>query len=225
MGHTSGIKFNWWNVMEYSIGFFGGLGMAYGIFSNSRWPKTVGPHKVSNILAWTFLIVLLPVINLIESAGSERMISTGKGIQAPDPAAFAFNWQATLWVMSVLFMLALTYYYKPALQGAASRKKAAGLTLFCLTWYIIISNVVSATWLTPKFSSQHLYWVNLVIIGLFLRNESPDTPIQAEGAAPGSWPVTVLKWWVAAVLCILLLAYIATLPAYVHPNSQIRFQQ
>lgn len=54
MGHTSGIKFNWWNVMEYSIGFFGGLGMAYGIFSNSKWPKTVAPGKASNIIAWCF---------------------------------------------------------------------------------------------------------------------------------------------------------------------------
>jgi hypothetical protein len=224
MGHTSGISFNWWNVMEYSIGFFGGLGMAYGIFSSSRWPKTVGPHKVSNMLAWTFLIVLLPAINLIESAGSERMIGAGKGIQAPDPVAFAFNWQVFLWVLSVLFMLGLTYYYKPALQGASSQKKAAGLTLFYLTWYIMISNVVSAIWLTPKFSSQHLYWVNLAVIWLFLRKKPADTSMPAEHSIPASWPLTVLKWWIAAVLCILLLSYIATLPGYVHPHAQIRFE-
>src|SRR5690606_29488854 len=38
IGKTWDVPFNMWNVMEYSIGFFGGLGMAYGVFS-SQWPK------------------------------------------------------------------------------------------------------------------------------------------------------------------------------------------
>lgn len=32
-GNIVEIPFNMWNVMEYSIGFFGGTGMAYGVFS------------------------------------------------------------------------------------------------------------------------------------------------------------------------------------------------
>lgn len=224
MGHTSGIKFNWWNVMEYSIGFFGGLGMAYGIFSNSKWPKTIASHKVSNTLAWLFLIILLPVINLIEGVTTKRMTTTGEGIQAADPAAFAFNWQVIMWVMSAIFMLVLTYYYKPALQGASSQKKATTLTLVYLAWYIIISNVVSAIWLTPAFSSQHLYWINLVIVGLFLRKSATAIMPEAGGAVSASWPVSVLKWWVAVLLCILLLSYIAVSTGYIHPNAQVRFE-
>jgi hypothetical protein len=37
MGNVSGIGFNFWNVMEYSIGFFGGAGMAYATLTSS-WP-------------------------------------------------------------------------------------------------------------------------------------------------------------------------------------------
>ncbi|HYH56438.1 MAG TPA: hypothetical protein VD772_07490, partial [Anseongella sp.] len=37
LGTVSGISFNWWNAMEYSLGFFGGLGMAYGI-AREKWP-------------------------------------------------------------------------------------------------------------------------------------------------------------------------------------------
>jgi len=224
MGYTSGIKFNWWNVMEYSIGFFGGLGMAYGIFSVKKWPKTVAPDMVSNAIAWVFLILFLPVINLIEGVNTKTMMSTGEGIHSADPAAFAFNWQAVMWVMSVLFMLALTYYYKPALQHASSQKKVMTLTLAYLTWYIVISNVISAIWLTPKFSSQHLYWVNLVVLWLLLRKSPKDPVAGAESSISGRWPYAMLKWWIAVLLCILILSYIAISIGYVHPNAQIRFE-
>jgi hypothetical protein len=224
MGHTSGIKFNWWNVMEYSIGFFGGLGMAYGIFSVNKWPKNVAPGKTSNTIAWIFLIILLPVINLMEGVNTKTMMSTGEGIHTADPAAFAFNWQVIMWVMSALFMLALTYYYKPALQEASTQKKVVWLTLFYMIWYIIISNVISAIWLTPKFSSQHLYWVNLVVLWLLLRKNTPDALTGEESSIPAHWPYVVLKWWAAVLLCILLLSYIAISIGHVHPNAQIRFE-
>ena len=224
MGHTSGIKFNWWNVMEYSIGFFGGLGMAYGIFSVNKWPKTVAPGKASNTIAWVFLIILLPVINLMEGVNTKTMMSTGEGIHTADPAAFAFNWQVIMWVMSALFMLALTYYYKPALQEASTQKKVVRLTLFYMIWYIIISNVISAIWLTPKFSSQHLYWVNLVVLWLLLRKSAADPVIETGNSISIRWPYTVLKWWAAVLLCILLLSYIAISIGHVHPHAQIRFE-
>lgn len=224
LGNSSGISFNWWNVMEYSIGFFGGLGMAYGVFSRSNWSKTIAPDRVSNTVAWIFVIVLVPMINLIEGVGTERMINTGKGIQSADPAAFAFNWQVILWVISLLGMILFTWYYKPSQTSVTSFPKAATLTLLYLCWYIIVSNVVSAIWLTPKFSSQHLYWVNLAVIGLFFRKLSVVKVPEDVRAPLGNWAIPVLKWWVAVVICILVLSFIAVSVNYVHPHAQLRFK-
>jgi hypothetical protein len=39
VGNLLEIKFNMWNVMEYSIGFFGGSALAYSIFT-SPWPQS-----------------------------------------------------------------------------------------------------------------------------------------------------------------------------------------
>ncbi|HEX5024080.1 MAG TPA: hypothetical protein VFV68_02360 [Agriterribacter sp.] len=224
MGNTSGIKFNWWNVMEYSIGFFGGLGMAYGIFSGSKWPKTISPDKTSNIVGWVFLIVLLPIINLIEGVNTKTMTNTGTGIQAADPAAFALNWQIIMWVMSALFMILLTYYVKPALLGATSQKKVIGLTLLYLVWYIIISNVISAIWLTPKFVSQHLYWLNLAAVWLLLRKNAGVSIPENETTSGKPWSFTALKWWGMAILVILLVSYIAVSIGKISPNAQLRFE-
>ena len=98
------------------------------------------------------------------------------------------------------------------------------LTLFYMIWYIIISNVISAIWLTPKFSSQHLYWVNLVVLWLLLRNNNPGSLTGAGSSISTRWTYAVAKWWAAVLLSILLLSYIAISIGHVHPNAQIRFE-
>lgn len=223
MGYTSGIPFNWWNVMEYSIGFFGGLGMAYGIFTGKHWPKTVPPNRMSNILAWVFLIVLLPVINLIEGVNTQRLVNTGKGIAVADPESFALTWQVAMWVLSLLIVLALYYYYNP-LRNSLTQPKIVSITLIFFIWYIVISNVVSAIWLTPKFSSQHLYWVNLLALWLLIRNPGQEDWEAVNQKRPDAWAGTVAKWWIAAVVLILLLSLLAISFSYVHPHAQLRFK-
>lgn len=221
MGWATGVQFNWWNVMEYSIGFFGGLGMSYGIFSTSTWPKADATHKVSNKMGWLFLVVLLPAINLIEGATSKRLIATGEKIHVTDPASFALSWQIFLWILAVLFMIVLTYFIKPAEENNSLYKKRSYFTLSYLIWYIIISNVVSATWLAPKFDSQHLYWVNLLVIALFFRKM--PSPIEDHPAKEFKMS-RMFKWWMVTILMIVLLAYIAISVNYVHPNAQLRFE-
>lgn len=222
MGQTTGISFNWWNVMEYSIGFFSGLGLSYGIFAHSNWPKTIAPERMSNIIAWVFLIVILPVFNLIEGVNTGTLVRTGTLINAADPAAFALTWQLVLWALSVILMIILLNAYKPGTQKAATAKQSMWFVLIYLVWYILISNVISATWLTPTFSSQHLYWVNLVAVWLFLK-QSVAQPAEIYNGAPSPYAAKLIKWWIAAVVLILVLSYIAVAIGHVNPNTDLRF--
>jgi len=222
MGYVSQISFNWWNVMEYSIGFFGGLGMAYGIFSGNKWPRTVAPDRVSNRIGWVFLIVLLPTINLLEAVTTERMIKTAQGIQASDPAAFAYTWQSFLWIISLIFMVVLgVFYYRPAIRF--TQRTVVHITLLYLAWYIILSNFISAIWHTPKFVSQHLYWLNLAVLAWLLYRNTPYPMAENEGSSH-PYANHLMKWWIAAVAIILLVSYIAVSINYVHPNTQLRFK-
>ncbi|MBX2923509.1 MAG: hypothetical protein KF746_15010 [Chitinophagaceae bacterium] len=222
MGHASGITFNWWNVMEYSIGFFGGLGMSYGIYSSKKWPVTVAPDKVSNGAGWVFLMIILPAINLVEAAGTKRLADEGQALQVADPAHFVFTWQCILWVMSAMFAIYLTWYYKPG-HITGSQNKNIRVTLVYLTWYILISNFISAIWYTPKFVSQHLYWVNLVAIGWMLYRYREKDAYEPAGASH-PYTSTLLKWWAAALVIILIISYVAISIGYVHKNAQLRFE-
>lgn len=62
VGIVAEIPFNMWNVMEYSIGFFGGIALAYSVFT-SEWPG--GGHRVGpweNRVSFVLLFLLIPFI-------------------------------------------------------------------------------------------------------------------------------------------------------------------
>lgn len=220
MGHASGIAFNWWNVMEYSIGFFSGLGLAYGIFSNNEWPKTISSEKASRLAGWLFLIIILPLFNLIEAINIKSLVSTGTNLQVADPAVFAFTWQIITWAMSVIFMALLMWYNRPGSKRDAA-VTAMWFTLLYLTWYILFSNFISSIWIIPKFNSQHLYWVNLLVLWLLLRKNV--TASFYNGYQTSTYAKQLLLWWSLAILLLLLAAYIAVSLGYVNPNAQTRF--
>jgi hypothetical protein len=62
LGAGSSLPFNLWNIMEYSIGFFGGAGMAYGTLTSS-WPSHDQiPEKRSNVMPMLVLAVFIPLV-------------------------------------------------------------------------------------------------------------------------------------------------------------------
>jgi hypothetical protein len=206
MGGTSGIQFNWWNVMEYSIGFCGGAGMAYGVFTNASWPEEmVQPDKMSNKFGWVSIIALIPATVLFEGAGLKAMSATYKQFGGIDPAATAFNWQIVLWIMSGIFAIALSWYYSKTISKSPTQAKVSILAIAYLCWYVLISNFVSASWLRP-FNSEHLYWVNMLVIFLMIRKHQPlTTSIQTT-----SYTKPILKYWATSLVVVILLSLVAT---------------
>ncbi|MGC4035576.1 MAG: hypothetical protein QM764_06405 [Chitinophagaceae bacterium] len=223
MGRGTGIDFNWWNVMEYSIGFFAGLGLAYGVFSKKDWPQTIVANKASNTAGWIFLILLLPAINLIEGMNTKSMIDTANHFHFTNTASFAFSWQVTAWILSVVVMIALCIYFQMGLMIAITRNKIKFLAFVSLTWYILISNFIGATWLVARFSSQHLYWVNLLaVIFMLSKNENIESnEIEILSPAPPVRRLVLL--WTFAILLVLTLSFIAVSAGNANPKAQLRF--
>jgi hypothetical protein len=226
MGQTTGIDFNWWNMMEYSIGFFGGLGMGYGVFSSDNWPKTIAANGPSNKTGWLFLILLLPIINLIEGTNTQTLMRTAEMITDPDPSAFAFTWQVVAWGISVVAMVFLTYYFSASRRsdGQVTKSKLAVITLSYMAWYILISNIIKAVWLVPVFSSQHLYWFNFIVLVILFRGVAVKNISSGNEKHPGVYTGNLLKWWVLAILCLLLLSYVAIQINYTFSGVEQRFK-
>ncbi|MCW3120500.1 MAG: hypothetical protein JWM28_4582, partial [Chitinophagaceae bacterium] len=188
----------------------------------NQWPETRKADRLSNSLGWIFLVVLLPIINLAEAVNTKTMTATREGLHAADSASFALTWQTVMWIMSFLFMLSIGFYFKPSWKNLVTQKKTTAFTLLFLTWYILISNFISATWLTAKFSSQHLYWVNLIVL-FFLLPRQTEPSFSDINNEPSSYSYTLLKWGLTALLVILLVSYLAVAMGPVNPNAQLRF--
>lgn len=170
VGAVLEIKFNMWNVMEYSIGFFGGSGMAYGVFS-SVWPaKSLAPERWENRVAFGFVFILVPLIVFIESMGYNTLLNRIKPPVNPETVAWLSSWTAFV----VIFVVAAIGCYKLIKAKDEFRRKDI-LLLFAiyLAAYTIISYIVSGAFAGVFLLNHHLYWVNFIVVLLLMRKRFP----------------------------------------------------
>jgi hypothetical protein len=111
LGSVSGIKFNFWNVMEYSIGFFGGLGMAYGTFT-SHWPVSEATHKKSeNLIPILILMLFIPFVVWQQSFDLEKLQEIFNAIAEENTSIPVLFIQLTAIVSIILTAVFIFYTY------------------------------------------------------------------------------------------------------------------
>ncbi|MDF9796634.1 hypothetical protein OKW21_001897 [Catalinimonas alkaloidigena] len=221
VGSTTDIAFNWWNVMEYSLGFFGGLGMAYGIFAE-KWSESAPPDPLANRLGWIFLAVLLPVINLIQAFDYEKLLGRAErtGVAAPGSL---INFQYILiWGSLLVFGSFLLFYYRKKVKNVKSWSDQDGLLLcmLYLAWYIMLSNIMGANWLNGGDLKEYLYWANLLLIGLGI---SFSLKKNAEWSVS---PPTFHLWYRYITGAVVIIFILSLILINVHtdlPGAQTRF--
>ena len=217
LGNVLEIQFNMWNVMEYSIGFFGGTSMAYGVFS-SRWSEEnelAAPRKWENRVAFLFVFVLIPVIVFQQSNSLSGPLLGGDG---PDSNNLPFTGSlAALLGLAVMIWIA---WNKLRLTKNYDEKAVKQLFLLYLALYIVFSYVVSGAFAGKFQLNHHLYVVNLLVIFYLLLKKRPaffNVPVtEMDGYA---W----LKCLVVLVLLVFLLALILVGIHGEIPHSNLRF--
>lgn len=215
MGNVSGIGFNFWNVMEYAIGFFGGAGMAYGTLT-SPWPVTeekVAGH--ANLIPILFVTLFIPFVVwdqsfvirrfgfILDNGGSPTMV-------------FAFQLMAIMGILMVSGWILYRNYSSPReAAGSDSRGQTKEFFVLFTTLYIFLSFLMTGVLVHPL--EQYLYVVNFVIILLLISRVEADFMITEQ--RPQVW----LKY---VIVCISVLAVLAVIAISSHdamPGSQIRF--
>lgn len=200
-GDVLEIQFNMWNVMEYSIGFFGGLGMAYGVFS-SRWPENVPePKKWEN---WTALIlvgVFIPLIVFRETLSYSRFIKRFENL--PDVQSLATDSTVATLVLLVALILLLVWKMK----NYSFKRKDALINYFALfIIYMVFSYLIKGLLAGNTEINHHLYVVNILVLYLLMRKEIPAFFNKLTDAIPVSrwmWTLVGIAGFIA------LLAWVA----------------
>lgn len=204
IGKTWEVPFNMWNVMEYSIGFLGGLGMAYGVFS-SRWPKeSPKPKKWENWTSLLIVAVLIPLIVYRESLNYDYLIGRLKNIPDVESVASTTTWVAAL---ILLFMAGMVCW---KLKKNDFSQRDTGYTFFILLIsYTFVSYLVTGLFGGIMEITHHLYLVNILVLFILFR-------IKSEPIVYGNEGVDIRRWIFFLLASVVFMALLALLAINLH---------
>ena len=210
LGHVSEIPFNFWNVMEYSLGFFGGIGMAYGTFT-SAWEKTDSTQtKSSNFVPLIVAVLIIPFVVWQQSFGMERMQQTYSKLVEGDINTIGLIIQLiALALVLIQFGYVLIWYHYRQKDQFVQYDEQGVKTFFMSHFgiYILFSLLVTGAFISTYRIEQYLYSVNYVIILILLRRTKP---VFDEKGTPGN------RWGRNFLLVMLFLAVLAIIAINTH---------
>lgn len=167
LGSVSGISFNFWNVMEYSLGFFGGLGMAYGVFTSEWTEGSKTTNKWGNLIPAFVVILLIPFIVWDQSFGVERLTKTFSGICQGDVALMAISIRGIAIFLVLLFVVYVYHGFfvtKKESDVSYSFFQVRNFFIGFMGLYIVYTFLVTGAFMSFYRIEQFLYIVNFIII-------------------------------------------------------------
>jgi hypothetical protein len=210
LGTGSSLPFNFWNIMEYSIGFFGGLGMAYGTLTSS-WPVNEQViDKRNNIIPMLFLVVFIPLVLWDQSFNAEQMDHI---LKLGGTTETIFWFQTIAIVAIVLGAVILLTRFNRTQQDFSAVKS---IFIIYLGLYTFLSFLLTGITVHPI--EQYLYLANIAVLLLVMPSLNDNFALTKESP---------LRWMTATVLCVLLIAILAMVALQSHgelPGSHMRFK-
>ncbi len=222
LGNSAEIKFNFWNVMEYSIGFFGGIGMAYGTYT-AEWEKSKDTvKKVSLIAPITILTLLIPLVVWHQTFTSERLVKT---IEEISPTSDALG--IAKYVIWTALVLIISFFAATLYKFYLSRKRFEipldfdSIKLFFLVnlgLYTLFSLLITCAFMSLYRIEQYLYILNLIIISVLVGKFKPR--FSNRGLNFGRWAINLLF---ILTIIVLFTAVAVSIHGEVK-NAQVRFE-
>ena len=217
LGTVMEIPFNMWNVMEYSIGFFGGAGMAYGVFSSQWKEESPLPEHWETNVAMLVVFMAIPFVILIESLGYNTLMERIKDKNNPEMSAMV----STICALIVIVFVAVFGFLKSQKPKINYEGKDVKLLLIIyLAAYISISYIVSGCFIGNFPLNHQLYWVNFVVILVLFSKQYPSfftNPIPK---------INIQKWWLTVAGIVVVIVFLALISINIHgemPGSHDRF--
>jgi len=202
LGNVMEISFNMWNVMEYSIGFFGGIAMAYGVFT-SEWPEeSLFPEQWENRTALLLTFVFIPFIVFNQS----RLYEVLSGKTAGNIDLNEISLSGSIAAAIIITAVAVTgWIVTVKSKDSFTRKDVLVLFILYFTSYIFLSYCVTGAFSGIFQLNHHLYIVNFIVVMVLSWNQFPSffnhSGLEIKGT---KW----LQYFGAAIVIILILTFI-----------------
>ncbi|HEX6889484.1 MAG TPA: hypothetical protein VF141_02280 [Chryseolinea sp.] len=209
LGTNSGLPFNFWNIMEYSIGFFGGLGMAYGTLT-SAWPLVEEEKKkVSNLVPMLLLVVFIPFV-LWQQSFLNKPLDFLFELGGDENTILSFRVISFVTIVAVAAFMFLRFF-----TTSYSYQSVRTIFIVFTASYTFLSFLLTGILKHPI--EQYLYLVNIAAILFLLPSVNNTFAVQQE--QPKRW----LAGFGIAMVILAVLAMIAINSHEVLKGSHVRF--
>lgn len=206
-GTVMQIHFNMWNVMEYSIGFFGGTALAYSVYT-SRWPEKVeAPRKRESRTAFFIVIAFFPLIVFRESLLYSDMIKRFDNIAFSETIAMLSSVVAGLLIMTAIIVL---WWQNERVNFSFSRNNVWLIFGFYIVNYVAVSFIVTGAFAGNIMLNHILYVVNLIVI--FLLAGKLTLPFRRVLYAS----INVRQWGIYLFFIVIFISIIAFISISIH---------
>jgi hypothetical protein len=216
VGNILEINFNMWNVMEYSIGFFGGSALATSVFT-SPWPQAIeSPKPWENRVSYIVALMFFPLVVFQQSMWFDPLALrfASSGIDGGIASA------STILAGLLIFAALVFYVWQFEKTNFFFTKKSVFLIyIVFLLLYVSVSFIITGVLAGVIHSNHILYLVNIGVV-LFLLAKIKN-PFSAD-VAPALTRTHTL-FFIATFLVILVLAFLLV---NIHDGlggAQIRF--
>jgi hypothetical protein len=169
-GNVLEISFNMWNVMEYSIGFFGGISMAYAVLT-SEWPEeSLEPERWENKAALVMIFLFIPLVVFTNS----RLYDVLQGKEAEIENLKDLTLTGGISALIAVIAMEVTAWIRTVKSGNSfGRKDALIFLLLYFGVYIFISYCITGAFSGIFHLNHHLYVVNFIVVLLLLGRQFP----------------------------------------------------
>jgi len=212
------LPFNTWNMAEYSIGFFGGIGLGWGVFS-SKWPEeTESPAKWENISAMLVMLCLVPLIIFKESFSYGMFVEKFQQLTSGTTVAFYNTLTAAI---ITVFLIFFGWWILVKSDYKMDRREILTVFVVYSTAYAILSYISTGlfqgTFITN--SNHHLYFVNIIVVVWLSRKRYPAFFENATSEIQGK------KWLSITILAIISILLMAFISIYLHGPTDATYDR
>ena len=219
-GSAAEISYNWWNVMEFTLGFFGGLGMIYAVLTR-QWPGSVKPSAAGNWIGLLFLFAFIPLTNYVNGFSIERLTDLAGNLKIADAARFASRQLLFAGISLPLFALLAVIAWKHY-SSRQERLVKSGLPLMLLIaglHYTLFAYLKLGFFYKPfsfRYSDSLYVFILVLLFSIWYFVPRKATGFPGKQHRDETWK----RWGIILAALLVILMLIALVSVNIHPEMR-----
>ncbi len=225
-GSSAEIQYNWWNVMEFTLGFFGGLGMVYAVLSR-EWPESVKPSRTGNWIAIVFVFLFIPATNYFNGFTTEHFIKLAGNLNIFEAEHYAGRqfFYGGVTVLIFAFLAILIWKHCSTGNDRSLKSCIPALLLITAFHYNLFSYIKLGTFyrpFTPGHSETSYIFIMILIFSAWYFSLRKTVDFPGRDTADETWK----RWGIILAGLLVIIMIITTISVNIHsgmPGAHNRF--